>query len=367
MLEESVSNPAAPTTATGVLELNKNQYACSMLALDRLPVPYPVLVVVIGVLAAVEQLLEYLAAPPGYRYPTAVESLKQGAVVVYIIVYVLTYLGLLKNQAVDGLARLRPSVKIGDQEYEGYARRMLNADRRVELLLFVISVAVVCWLFFVRGTALQNWTQPGLPTSALLTVFFISIYVLLGWLLLALFYSSVRFARGLGGLARQPLVINVYDPGNLLPFGELGLMHSLVAVGLFLIPILLIGMPRSGGGYIVLALSAFSLAALFVPLFGVHRQIDDAKDAALDDIYARLMETHTAALATPPVQGPALADLTNRAALLNNLRQIVMKAPGWPFRDVASLVRAVVAVASPFIIFILQALISTYFISRLPR
>jgi hypothetical protein len=290
-----------------------------MSALERL-FRSPAVVVVIGVLAAVEQLLEYLTAPPGYGYDTVLEALRYGGVIVILIVYMLIYLGLLKRQTIGGLTRLRPSVKIGDQEYVECARRMLNADRRAELILFVISVAVVCWLFFVKGIALQNWTKPGLPDSALLTAFFVSIYVLLGWLLLLLFYSSVRLARGLGRLARKPLVVNVYDPGNLLPFGELSLMQSLAAVGLFLIPILSLGPPRSGGGFIVLGLSVLSLGALFIPLIGVHRQIDKAKDAALDDLYARLMQTHTAAMAVPPAQGPALADLANRAALLNNLR-----------------------------------------------
>jgi hypothetical protein len=341
--------------------------AYTMLALERLPVPYPVLVVGVGLLAAVEQFLEHVTAPPEYRYPP-MEALAQGAVVVILFVYILSHMGLLKRRAVKGLIYLRPAVKIGDPEYMGYVRHMLTANRRVELVLFVVSAVVVLLLFFVRGAELQMRKEgAGLPDSLLLTLFFVSTYVLLGWLLLSLVYTSVRFARGLGALARRPLEVNVFDPGNLLPFGELSLLHSLAAVGLFLIPLLLLGMPTGGGGFIVIGLSLVSLAALFVPLWGVHRQMDAAKDKALDQIHLQLSEAQRQLLDCPTMESDQLGDIANRTSTLISVRDLVLKSPNWPFRSAASLFRAIIAVASPFLIFIIQALLSAYVIPLLTR
>ena len=230
MLEKSVSGAAAPAAAPDSTIARENWYACSMLALERLPVPYPVLVIGIGLYTAGEQILEHVTAPLAYRYPPN-EVLGQAAVIVILMMYILIYLGVLKRRAVIGLTKLRPAVEISDQEYVRYTRSMLNANPRFEVALFAVSVVVNYLLFIVARVDPQMRTDGGMPHSVFLSIIFMSVYVLLGWLLLSLVYTSIRFARGLSMLARKPLEVNVFDPGNLVPFGELSLLHSLAAVG----------------------------------------------------------------------------------------------------------------------------------------
>ncbi len=363
MIEKSVGSVITPETAPN-LAAQTGWRACSMLALERLPVPYPLLVLGIGLYAAAEQALEHVTAPPAYRYPPN-EVLGQGAVVVILMMYILIYLAMLKRRAVIGLTRLRPAVEIGDQEYIGYARRMLNANPRFEAGLFAVSVVVNYILFFVLPVDPQMRTDGGMPDSLALSLIFLSVYVLLGWLLLTLVYTSVRFAQGLSILARKPLEVNVFDPGNLVPFGELSLLHSLAAVGLLFIPLLLLGMPQRAG-FILIGLAVFSLAALFIPLLGVHRQMDAAKAQALDQIYAQLMDGHRKLMECDTcVEGNELDELASRMSLLSNLRELVLKSPSWPFRDIAALLRAILAVASPFIIYFIQKLIDVFVVPTL--
>ena len=61
-----------------------------MLALERIPIPYPLLVALVGVMAAVEQMLEYsIAVQMGAVMPN---PLGQATVFVVLFVYILIVL-----------------------------------------------------------------------------------------------------------------------------------------------------------------------------------------------------------------------------------------------------------------------------------
>ena len=116
----------------------------------------------------------------------------------------------------------------------------------------------------------------------------------------------------------------------------------------------------------MIGLAFFSLAALFIPLLGVHRQMEAAKEQALDQIYAQLMDGHRKLMeCSACVEGNELDDLASRTSLLTNLRELVLKSPAWPFRDILSLLRAILAVASPFLIYFIQKLIDVFVVPTL--
>ena len=122
-------------------------------------------------------------------------------------------------------------------------------------------------------------------------------YTILFWLLLSLVYTGIRSSRALSQLAGQPLTVNVFDPEPLLPFGRLSLAQSLTFVGMFLIPLIIMGPPtRQGGGWLVIGLSVLCLLALFVPLWGVHRQIIEAREEVLGRVCGDLMEVQRSLL-----------------------------------------------------------------------
>jgi hypothetical protein len=327
------------------------------IALERLPWPYPVSVALLTLLAVGEQILEY-ALEQGATGGQPPMSPLRLAVFPILVAYILIHLGILKRAAVEALAELRPTVLVGDEEYEGRVRSMVAASPRVELGLMVASLALVLVLFAVLRADLLN-TNRSLPASVPAAAFIVAMYALLGWLLLTVVYTSLRHARGLYALAHRPLTINVFDPASLLPFGWLGLIQSLPLVGIVLVPLILFG-PPTGGGYLVIGVSAVSFLALFVPLWGVHAQIDRAHERALADIYGQIERIRDILFQGVDADVPNLAALADRTALLMNLRKVIQETPNWPFRDSAAVARAIVAVTSPLVYVVLTELIRTY-------
>ncbi len=326
-------------------------------ALERLPLPYALTVALLSLLALGEQLLEYSIERAAVGAPPAISPARL-VVFPILVAYVLGQVMVLKGVAVKALAELRTAVLVSDEDYESYVRRMVSANRRMELLLLVVSVVVVLTLFVGMRADLLN-TNRSLPHSVPAAAYIILMYVLLGWLLLTVAYTSIRHGRALYALAHQPLAINVFDPTSLEPFGRLGLMLSLPIVGVVLVPLILFGAPTKGG-YVVILLSAVSFLALFVPLWGVHQQIERAHKRALVAIHSQLQEIQDILLQGIKADVPDLGALTSRTGMLIQLRKTIQEAPKWPFRDSAGLARAVVAVSSPLVYFVLDELIQTY-------
>jgi hypothetical protein len=58
--------------------------------------------------------------------------------------------------------------------------------------------------------------------------------------------------------------------------------------------------------------------------------------------------------------GEALTELSEHTNKLVGLRAIIHKSPTWPFRNVSSVVRVVLAAMSPLLYFVLNEMIRTY-------
>ena len=316
------------------------------LALERIPLPYSAIVALLGLLAGAEQLLEYSLDDPTFSNVTAT-VVTRALVFPILTVYVLIFLRILKRGAVKALAELRPAVLISDEEYDDYVRRMVSPDRRVVTALLAISVAIML-------TSTSD-LPPSLPAAVLI----LGSYVLFGWLLLTMFCASIQQALVLRALARRPLVVNVFDPTNLLPFGRLSLMHSLPNIGVVVIPLILLG-PPARAGYLVILLSLATVLALFVPLWGVHKQMDQAQERALTSIHEQFTEIQSALLQETETEVESLADLADRTNALAHLRKIIQESPSWPFKDTAAVARAVVAALSPLIYFVVTEIIRAY-------
>ncbi len=327
------------------------------LVLETLPLPYPLTVALLGVAAVGEQMLEYWVEDPSFG-SLASMGIARGFVLPLLIVYILTHLRILKRATVDALMSLRDAVLVDDDEYEECVRRMLCASQLVEWMLLAASAVLVLVVFVGLGADLLNANR-GLPQQLPAAALILLMYTLLGWLLLSLVYTSIRQARELRRLAHRPLAVNVFDPANLLPFGRLAIVQSLPVVGVLLIPMVLFGMPTSGG-YLVVAVSAISLLALFAPLWGVHEQIDKAKEAALDAIYRQLQDVCDALMVDLSIEISNLTTLADRTDVMLKLRETIQQSSNWPFKDSAAVARAIAAVTSPLVYFILNELIRAY-------
>jgi hypothetical protein len=221
-----------------------------------------------------------------------------------------------------------------------------------------ITVALVLILLVVVPTGLLN-SSSGMPPWFPLSALVFAGYTLLGWVGLSQIYCSIRHAVGLGALARQRINVNVFDPSNLLPFGRLSLLHSLPNIGIFLIPLIIFG-PPTDSGWVVMAISFVGLVTLFIPLWGAHQQIGQAKDRVLQGIHAQLADIQAELLEDRETEAGNLGSLAARTKILVDLRGVIDESPNWPFADTAEIARVIAAIMSPLVYFLLNELIRVY-------
>lgn len=333
-------------------------------ALERLPLPYGITVAFLTAAAAAGQIIEYVLSER-FRGLAPEFRIGDALVMVGFVIYVLLYLWVLKQESPAELLALRPSVLVSDEQYDVHVRRMLQADWRIELGLLSLSVAMAFGLYAAPIRRLVEALR-GLWAWPLLVVFLGCVYLSLIWLLLVLVYTGVRYGRALRSLTRCPLALNAFDNSHLLPFGRLSLLASLWLVGIVLIPLVTLGPPTSGG-YVVIGLSAISLLVLFVPLWGVHRQMAQARSIVLCTIQEQFLHLQEALLQQKGPEAESLKALAERASHLGSLHKMVSDAPTWPFARGGGTLRAVLAAASPLIYFLLTQLISSYLFPQLPK
>lgn len=330
-----------------------------LLALERWRLPYGWTVVLVAALG-----IASLVADTVFRYQKGgvwpARDVAVGIASVVVVVYALIDMRIVKRVSGRALMELRPAVQISDAAYDQFVRRLLYADGRVETLLLVLAAVFVLVFLVLPPDQLRGLPHVGLIES--LGILLITLYyTLLFWLLLSLVYVSFRNARTLGALARQPLIVNVFDPVGLLPFGRVSMVQGMAFVGAFLIPFIIVGPPtRQGGGWLVVGLSVIGLLAIFLPLWGVHRQIVKARHDILAGITRELMAVQHALLTGAAQETDALRLLSQRTDLLLQVRKQILSGPTWPFRSSAAVLRVVIAASSPVIYFTLNHLIQTY-------
>ena len=331
------------------------------ISLQRLPVPYWLVVTGLTMLAAVEQLVEYGLRDPSFERIAIEEALTLSAVPV-MFVYMLLALPLLKDFTVNALQQLRPVIQINDREYNEHVRRMICIGPWVELILLAASIAVILLLLVIAHAPTPiGGGEARLPSQWLPMGLILLVYIILGWLLLLLLYSSIRLGRGLGALARRPLTINVFDPTRLLPFGQLGLRHSLTVAGLILVLIIPLGRPTEVIDYTVIALlSLGSLLSLIFPLRGVRLQVRRAKTSVLHHLSDQFQQIQTTLINDQQLEQKELETLSKSAQELDSIRRLVLSGPDWPFRNASATVRAVLTAMSPLLYFVITELMRLY-------
>ncbi len=333
--------------------------------LDRLPIPYGLIILLFTLLIVAEQVIEYSILDPTFS-GISLSSIGFRFTLPSLTLYMLLAMKLLKRRAVKAMVQLRPSVLVSDEQYEGLVRRMIQSSRRIEVTLLIISLVIILGLFVLLELPLP--TLGALPANAVSRFFVITTYVLFGWLGLLFVYTGVRHSLGLGAISRKPLSVNVFDPDNLLPFGNLSLIHSLALVGLVLILLIFLGRPTQLTSLVPLGLATpASVLALIVPIWGVHRQIDRAKEQALVRICVQLEDIHSRLHAEERTVQDDLGMLNNRLSILVNLKKMIREGPNWPFRDTTAVARAITAAMSPLIYFVLIETIRIYIVPLLGK
>lgn len=338
------------------------------LAVERLPWRYSWTVAVLWLAGLGEQALEEWYLDPTF----ASLGLRIGKRIGFLALALYTplMLKLLRLRAVTALAELRPIVQVGDGVYEARVRRMIGADKRAEWILLLLAVVtVVVWFVLLRNRLPISGAAPlYLPRELLPALFMLVTYSLLGWVLLVLFFVTLQLGLGLGGLANHPLAVDPYNTGPLLPFGRLAALHSLSVAGVVFMMILSLGQPNQLLDYAAVALlSLASVLALVAPIWGVYRQMEKARLAALGEINRQLKQIHTTLLGQPELPPVEVGGLANRTAALVHLRTVIKESPKWPFRNEAAIARSFVAALTPLIYFILNETMRIYILPVIAR
>lgn len=349
------------TSAVQTATTDRQQWtAWTQLSLDSLRAPYWAVVVSLGTLVFAGQVIERnLSGPLSELLNPRVLAFRLALPV--LTVYMLLALKSLKTSALPLLADIRASVQIDDPAFDQDVRNMLYTSRRAEAILGAIALAIMVTWFFLLRLPIPLTFDVALPANPLQAAIILSAYVIFGWAGLCLVYSSLRFGRGLGKLAERPLIVNVFDPDDLLGFGRLSLRHSLTVAMTILLFVIPLGAPSEPIEYTVLLLASLaSLSALVFPLWGVHKQMAHARNTTAGRIARELAECHSLLMSAPALDASTLATLSERTDKLLSLRSVIYRSPTWPFRSMPSVVRVVLAAMSPFLIFIINEIIRTY-------
>lgn len=315
---------------------------------------YPLLVIVaVGVVAA-GQFIEDLTDASANELLTPPLAVRRWAIIA-LVLYELVIAGVVERTVRRSLISLQPVVRIDGPAFAAYQERMNRRDVRGSLLILVASAGIVALLFLVLGvepladdpTATARAHLPEQPISALLVL---AGYTVLGWAGARLLAITLRLGRFLGRLSREPLHVNVFDTVNLLPFGNIALAVALAPAGIIAILLLGLGAPSGLLGWTALVLATMaSVLALLLPLRGVHRQMYEAKDGALEMINARLTDVYDEVDRTPAVEPDHAARLNHTTSALTTLRKTVHEMTTWPFRDTVALARALLIASAPLI------------------
>lgn len=327
-----------------------------------------VLIAAVGVVT-LGQLVEDIADTPPLQMAPPTLALERWTpiVLVWYMVVIAIVVDRTVKRSIPALDRV---IKVDARTFRSYVARMRPPDTRANILLLAASALIVTVLFVVTGYSLPIDDQGAprsmyLPADRFAAFAILAGYTTLGWAGLSLVYLVVRVGQALGELCRLPLDIDVFDTTNLLPFGNIALASALAPAGVIVIGVLGLGQPQTALGWTVLLLAAASgLVALLLPLRGIHRQMSDAKEAALASLNARLSHVYEEVTAggVGATQKPGL-DV--RANTLIPLRRTAHEMTTWPFADTVAFGRAVLIASAPLIYTVLNELIKVFWIAPL--
>jgi hypothetical protein len=367
---EPTSSPTGQTAAATGADHFGRWMPWTTLLVERIPLPYVVIALLAAFIVLVEQGFEFFLEVGTLQNPTPALLLRLARHLVLPILtfYMVMMLKTLKTSTVRQLDELRPAVRIDDAEYDTHVHRMVNTNWRVEVALLFVSVVGVFLLFDAFGTPLELTTNIRADQFGPMTGVILSPYVIFGWAFLVLIFSAVQVANALGKLANRPLAVNIYDPGDLLPFGHIALVYSLSLAGVILILLIGLGQPTQASSWaVIIALSLASFVALVIPLRGVNHQMRDARHAELEKIHAQLRTIHDRVLNDVNLDREELGHISERTGTLVNLRNVVLSTPTWPYRDTLMIVRVVAIAIAPLLYFMLTQLLAGLFFANQTR
>lgn len=331
----------------------------------------PVLILLAAVaLVIAGQVAEDLADSEPMQLLSPMTALRRWTLIV-AVAYMLVISIVIDRLVRQSLAALDRLVRIKPEHFRDYMDRMRRPGLAIDVALLATAAVIVGLLFLGLQTSLPiddpvTSAPTYLPGTGLGAAAVLMQYTLVGWAVLTLVWTTVRRARALGQLSREPLQVDVFDTTNVLPLGNIALATALAPAGVVVILLFGFGAPSSPISWSLLVLvSLASLVALLLPLRGIHGQMEGARDRALSDLNHRLRESYAELRQTANMPPDAMSALRNRVATLIDLRRTVGEMTTWPFRDTIAFGRAVLIALAPLIYTVVNELIKVFVIGPL--
>jgi len=338
---------------------------------ERIARAWPRIVIVSAVtLVFAGQVLEDLADSPPLQLLTPETAVRRWTII-FAAFYMLATANFVDGLVDRSLVALDGVFELAPDRFAAYARAIRHPGVRIEGVLFVASAGIVAILFVVLGVSLPIddpvTGAPRLLPSAGPTAFLILLeYAVVGWAISSLVFASIRRARALGRLAREPIDIDVFDTTKLLPLGNIALASALAPAGIIVILLVGYGRPSQPLSWSVLLLATIaSILALILPLRGIHRQMARARYAALARLNGQLRRWYDVINAGGEIDMAESARRNNHVAAVTALRTTVGQMTTWPFRDTLAFGRAVLIASAPLIYTIISELIKVIWINPL--
>ena len=326
------------------------------------PMIYPALTVLATGIVVAGQIVEDLTRIPPLQMLAWPPLLPRWAVVA-LVLYSMVMWAIILRPATRSLAAVRSVVDIKQEQFDLYTVRMANTSPAIEAGLFVLSALTSFLLFVVLGSDLLlddplTKASHKLPADQVAALLIVASYTIVGWAFLRLLYGAGRSARILGQLSRERLRINVFDTSDLIPFGNIALVIALAPTAAIIILVAGLGTPQSVVGWSVLIMATVAtLVALLLPLRGVHRQMADAKEAAVMKMNVRIAELYETLSGPLPGDADEAARIGSSVGALIPLRKTIQEMTTWPFRNTVAFGRALLIASAPLIYTFLSELI----------
>ena len=336
-----------------------------------LALPWASIVLVAGVgLVAAGQLAEDSIDTPGLQLLTPDVSIRRWTLILVVLYLIATsrYVDRLVERSAATLDRAFASRSPAYERDSAELRRLAPA---VELLLFLVSMAVVLLLYAAGGLSLPTDDPTTkapvyLPPFGLPAILIVVEYAVVGWSMVSLLANTIRRARAVGRLSREPLAIDVFDTSNLIGLGNIALGTSLAPAGVIVILLMGFGRPSQPVSLAVLGLAILaSLLALILPLRGIHGQMARAKQQARSRLNAQLRAAYDRLESGRMIDAAESGMLNGRVGTLATLRKSVDEMTTWPFRDTLAFGRALLIASAPLLYTVISELIKVFWINNL--
>lgn len=159
----------------------------------------------------------------------------------------------------------------------------------------------------------------------------------MAWMVGRMIAHEIRCARALSRIGWEHTEVDLWDLAPLAPFVHRGLQSALlwvITISIFSLQIVA-GWAADTVPGVLISFGAVAIAALVLPVYGVHRRIAETKRLELEGIHGEIRTRRAELLATE--SDPAREAALRLPALLA-LRQSVASVREWPF-DVSTLLR----------------------------